>query len=122
MEYKGYEIKETQDFGLRAKGETGYIIVKDYCNVGPGGVYFKSVKEAQRGIDIFIQAGGGTPDYNNDYFWDLLQKRWTRYIICEHCGEMVYSEDGKEALDDVTTVTDLRCGHRRFEPHKCRKD
>jgi hypothetical protein len=119
--YRGYDISEGTNQLEPHNGRKEYSITKNNTNMGPGCVWFKSVKDTKRGIDIFIQSGGGTPDYNNGLFWDLLQKRWANYTKCELCNEMVFVNKLGEFMDDITTAIDLRYGKHCFSPHGCKE-
>jgi len=81
--YRDYLIREKQDFGeygflisgFRVK--TGYVVIKDGCNVMPGACWFQTVEAAMRAIDDLIESEKGTivNSGRESPFWTLNRFR-----------------------------------------------
>ena len=54
MKYRGLEIKESQDFGLRQRGLIGYVITDGFCNVMPGCTYAMTPSQARQLINVYF--------------------------------------------------------------------
>ena len=67
MNYRGLQIKTTQDFGLRQKNAIGYCVTDGTCNVLPGGTYAHTPHQARKLIDAYIESGGPVQRENEDY-------------------------------------------------------
>lgn len=55
----------------------GWIICRRNLNVGPGGVWFRSIEEAKHGVDCIYAAGGHDAPLGltrwSDEFWRLMR-------------------------------------------------
>jgi hypothetical protein len=69
--YRGHTIEGKRDFGTHgylSNGKVirkGWVVVKDFCNIMPGGTWFFSLSEARRAIDVLIRVKG-----NAQRFWE----------------------------------------------------
>lgn len=76
FEYRGYTISPKRDFGSRGFWcsrfkvliNAGWIVGKGFGNALPGATWAKTIAEAERLIDIFIEA-----EFNGPTFWALVR-------------------------------------------------
>lgn len=66
--YKNHSIEPKRDFDPGMVKQTGFVVVKNGCNVMPGGCWFNTVKEAKHGINVLLKVKGDA-----DKFWEIMQ-------------------------------------------------
>jgi hypothetical protein len=63
-EYRGYTIEPKRDH----TPAVGFNVIKDSCNIMPGGCWFDTEREAKRAIDVLIRVKG-----DPELFWEVMQ-------------------------------------------------
>lgn len=88
IDYRGYRIKRSRDFGTRGNKGRGALVVtapRFNTNVIPGGGWFQNVRDALLAIDCLHQLGDSPdtllPDFDAQHWHRLYEdtKRGLKY-------------------------------------------